>query len=295
MSKRTAGALGIAACAFVWGGLGIVVREVHASGPSIALVQEVQATAVTALGAFVWRRSLLRPPDLRVSMLGALLAVHFLLFYAAVRHTSVASAVLVTYSAPIFVALLAPAMLRERIPPVSVGALVVSGCGMALISTSGGGEVHASGLGLALLAALLYALLIVLLKRWAHDTHPLTAAVWQSVAATVVLLPPGLAGHVSFTPRDIGYLVVLGVVISGLTGVAYLAALRFVPATTAGILGYIEPVSAAILAAAILGEPLTGPVVAGGLAIIAAGVAVVLADSRVGEQAVAPVPGARPG
>src|SRR5438067_666122 len=166
MSKRTAGALGIAACAAVWGGLGIVVREVHASAPSIVLLQELQATAVTALGALVWRRSLLRPPELRVALLGVLLAVHFLLFYAAVRHTSVASAVVVTYSAPIFVALLAPALLRERIPLVSVGALALSACGLALISAAGGGEVHPAGLALALLAAITYALLIVLLKRW---------------------------------------------------------------------------------------------------------------------------------
>src|SRR5947199_2489367 len=186
MTRQTAAALTIAACTAAWGGLGIVAREVQSSALTIVFLQELQAAIVTALAALVWRRSLLRPPPFRVAVLGVLLAVHFVLFYGAVRHTSVASAVLVTYSAPIFVALLAPAILRERISTTAVGALALSACGMGLISMSGGGEVHASGLGLALLAAITYALLIVLLKRWAQDTHPLTTAIWQSVAAAAV-------------------------------------------------------------------------------------------------------------
>lgn len=293
MSKRVAGGLTIAACAASWGGLGIVVREVHTSAPSIAFLQELQGTIVAAVAALVWRRSLLRPPPARVTLLGVVLAVHFLFLYAAVRNTSVASAVLVTYSAPIFVALLAPPMLGERISQTTVGALALSVLGMALISSSGGGTVHAGGLGLAVLAALAYALLVVLLKRWAHDTHPLTTAVWQGVAATLALIPGGLSGDYSFSGRELGYLAVMGVLMTGVAGIAYLAALRFVTATTAGILGYLEPLSAAVLAAVLINEPLTVAVAVGGVAIIAAGVAVVVSDARAGDQAVAPVAGTR--
>jgi drug/metabolite transporter (DMT)-like permease len=60
-----------------------------------------------------------------------------------------------------------------------------------------------------------------------------------------------------------------------------------VPATTAGILGYLEPLSAVVLAAVVLGERVGAWTFAGGAAILAAGVVVVLQDARA--EPVAPV------
>ena len=227
------------------------------------------------------RRSLLRPPAPTVPVLGLVLAVHWGLYFSAIKETSVASAVLITYAAPIFMALLAPVLIRERVPSTSIAALAVSACGIAAITLSGGhgGEaVRPLGVALALGAAVTYAFLIVLIKRWAADIDPLTVVVYQDATATAVLSPALL--FTSFGGLDagrIGYLLLLGVLLTGVSGTLYVAALRWVPATTAGILAYMEPVSGALLATALLGERLTPAVIAGGLAIVAAGITVVLA------------------
>jgi drug/metabolite transporter (DMT)-like permease len=96
------------------------------------------------------------------------------------------------------------------------------------------------------------------------------------MVAALVLLPAALiGGGLAVSGADFAYLFVLGVVLTGGVNIVFVAALRWVPATTAGILAYMEPVSGAVLAAILLGEDLTAPVIVGGLAIVAAGVAVV--------------------
>jgi DME family drug/metabolite transporter len=268
----------VAACAGSWGIIGILVREIDLAPMVIVFFRVALAAGAVALALLVLRRlDLLRRPPPAVHLLGVLLAVHWSLYFAAIKETSVASAVLITYAAPIFMALLAPVLIRERVPRTSAAALAVSMAGIALITLSGGsgsGAVRPLGVALAVLAAITYAFLIVLLKKYASRVDPVTVAVHESTAAAVVLSPALLLAGVSLDATEAGYLLLLGAGLTGLAGIVYLTALRWIPATTAGILAYVEPVSAALLAALLLGEPLTAGIVVGGLAIVAAGVVV---------------------
>jgi drug/metabolite transporter (DMT)-like permease len=280
MPRHTAGSLTIAGCALSWGFISIIVRELDM--PALAIVFYRDALTVGAIAAVLVvlrRRELFRLPTPAVLWLGVLLAAHWGLFFTAIKETSVASAVLITYAAPIFMALLAPILIREHVPAVSIGALAVSLAGIALITLSGGSgdeAVEPLGVVLAVLAAITYAFLIVLLKKYAANVDPVTVVLYEAIVASVVLSPAALLGDYSLGAREVGYLLLLGVLLTGLAGIVYVGALRWVPATTAGILAYMEPLSAAVLAAVLLGQALTAGIVAGGALIVAAGVAVVL-------------------
>jgi drug/metabolite transporter (DMT)-like permease len=294
VSRHRLGSLLIAACALSWGLIGIIVREVDLPPLTIVFFRvALSAAAVALILVVAGRADLLRPPPRAVIALGVLLAIHWSLYFAAIKETSVASAVLITYAAPIFMAMLAPLLIREHVPAVSIAALGVSMVGIAVISLSGGSggeEVRALGVGLAILAAITYAFLIVLLKRWAADVHPMTLIAYQEGTASLVLWPALLfTGYGGVTGADVGYLLLLGIVLTGATGVIYVGALKWVPATTAGILAYMEPVSAAMLAALVLGEALTPAVIAGGAAIVAAGVAVAMRTPAGGASVEEPV------
>ena len=119
------------------------------------------------------------------------------------------------------------------------------------------------------------AVLIVSLKRWGHHLEPITVVFWQSVTAAVLLTPAVVLPSFDLGGREIGYLLALGVLLTGVSGVIYVSAVRFVPATSAGILAYLEPVSAAILASLLLDERLTAQILLGGVCIVAGGVLVV--------------------
>lgn len=281
MRRHTVGSLLIAGCALSWGTIGLIVREVDL--PAMAIVfwrVGLAAVAVAAVLLLMRRRDLFRLQGNRAAFaLGLLLAVHWSLYFGAIKETSVASAVLITYAAPIFMALIAPVLIAEHVPRVSIAALAVSMAGIALITVAGGGEggeVEPLGVALAVAAAITYALLIVLVKRWAAGVDPVTFVLYQSGTAAAVLAPAAVVAGLPAGSADLGFLVLLGVALTGLTGIVYIASLRWVAATTAGILAYMEPVSAALLAAIVLEEGLGPGVIAGGLAIVAAGVVVVL-------------------
>lgn len=280
VARPTAGALIVTACSVSWGLVPILVREVELPALVVVFFRVLLSAAfLAALLALSGRRRLLRRPPPLVLALGVLLAVHWSLFFAALGETSVASAVLVTYAAPILMVLLAPPLIDEHVPPSSLAALALAGAGIALITLSGGEAdeaVRALGVALALGAALSMALLIVLLKRWAADVPPATTAIYQDLTASVLLLPAALLADYSLSASDLGYLVILGAVLTGAAGFAYVAAIRWLPATTTGTLMYVEPVSAALLAALLLGERLTPAVLAGGALIVAGGITVAL-------------------
>ena len=294
MRRHTAGSLLIAACALSWGLIAVIVREIDLPALTIVCVRCALSALLIGGALALFRRELLRPPPPAVFVLGVMIGAHWSLYFAAIKQTSVASAVLITYAAPIFMALLAPLLIREQVPARSVLALAVSMAGITAISLAGGTgdeEVRAAGVALALLAAITYAFIIVLIKRWAADVHPMTFVAWQEVTAAVILSPSlFLASFDHLSGAQIGYLLLLGVVLTGVTGVVYVAALRWVPATTAGILAYMEPVSAAILAAIVLGQGLTAPVIVGGLAIVAAGVSVAVDAPEPAPSLEEPVP-----
>jgi drug/metabolite transporter (DMT)-like permease len=278
--RHTLGSLLIAGVAATWGVIGIIVRELDMPALAIVSYRVTLAAAAIAVGLLVaGRRDLFRLPSPAVLGLGVLLALHWSLYFAAIKETSVASAVLITYAGPIFMALIAPPILGEHVPRVTWLALGISLAGIALITLAGGdGEdsVRATGVGLAVLAAISFALLIVFLKRFAADVDPITVVLYENAVAAIVLSPAAVLGDYELGGTEIGYLLLLSVVLTAGSGIVYVAALRWVPATTAGILAYMEPVSAAILAAAILGESLGPGVIAGGAAIVGAGVLVVL-------------------
>jgi len=71
----------------------------------------------------------------------------------------------------------------------------------------------------------------------------------------------------------------LGIVFTGLSTLAYAAILRHVGAQAAGLLTFLEPVSAVILAALLLDDPLTAATLGGGLLVVVAGV-LVIRDQR---------------
>jgi drug/metabolite transporter (DMT)-like permease len=64
--------------------------------------------------------------------------------------------------------------------------------------------------------------------------------------------------------------------LTAVSGVLYIGLLRHVTAQAAGLLAYLEPVSASFLAWAILGQSLGWEVIVGGLAVLAAGALVVV-------------------
>ncbi len=276
--------LALAALAVSWGFVAVLAGAIDVEPVPLAFFRLVIAAATLAVVALVSGRArALRPGGhlLTLAALGCVQAVHWVLFFEAVKRGSVALAVITFASAPVFLAFLAPVFLPERLSGVAVAALVPGLVGVSLVALAGGDggsfgwAAVASGMG----SALTFAVLLVISKSLLHaGAQPLTVAFWDCLGGGV-LLAPALV-FLSWSPPgdggDWAALIVLGVLLTGIATLTYAALLRHVTAQTAGVLTFLEPVSAVGLAWWLLGESLSVQAVVGGALVLFAGILVVV-------------------
>jgi len=134
--------VGLAGLATAWGLIAVLASAVSLAAAPLAFYRLGLAAVTLAVVALAsGRLRLLRPgPHLPTLIaLGVVQAVHWLLFFETVKRGSVALAVLTFYTAPLFLAVLAPLFLPEPLSNVALGALVPGGIGIALVALAGEG------------------------------------------------------------------------------------------------------------------------------------------------------------
>jgi drug/metabolite transporter (DMT)-like permease len=252
--------------------------------PAAALVFwrcAIAAVTVPALVLVVRRLPLLVVEQRRHQVMGLafLVAVHWALLFETLKLASVAVAILTVYTAPIFLAVLAPLLLPEARSRIGLIALAISAPGIALIALGGegGAATDPVAVGTGLGAAITYALIVIWTKSLVRNIAPVAVAFWSYAIVAVLLLPFALAGG-RFLPHGVDwvYVIALGALLTAAAGVLYMRALKDVTAQSAGLLAYLDPLSASLLAWAILGQDLGWQVVVGGVAVLAGGALVVV-------------------
>jgi len=184
-------------------------------------------------------------------------------YFTAVTLTGIAVTALVTIcSAPLMIAGLAAVLLGERPTPRVLAALGLGVAGTALLladpEAAAPARAFGAGAALALLAGLAYALYAVVTKTALARSAPLplTAATF-AVAAAVTL--PGLAwtaDPLGQLARGWPWLLYLGAVTTAGAYALYAAGLRAVPASVAGVVTLLEPLTATLLGVLVFGERL---------------------------------------
>ncbi len=200
-----------------------------------------------------------------VGMAGALLAVHWWAFFAAVQWGSVTLGLLTFASYPLFALALEPWVYRERLRVADAVAAVavVAGLACAVDDWNFAGRAgRAAWLGLA--SGLTFALLGLLNRRLLRERPAIELVAAETGVAGLLLLPWVVGLAPAIPARDWPVLVLLGGVFTGLAHWAFTAALTRVPVRVAGVTAALEPVYGVALATLLLGEPLPARVLLGG-------------------------------
>jgi drug/metabolite transporter (DMT)-like permease len=194
-------------------------------------------------------------------------ALNTLLFISATKLTSAAHAILLQYTAPVYVLLLGAWWLKEPVRRADVAAVGVAFGGLALLLSERSGP--GSGLGnlLALAAGLTFAGTILALRREAAR-DPLLIPLLGCALAALALAPWWLREPVP--PGEWRLLLALGVGQFGLAYACYALGMRRVSAATGVLTAAIEPVLNPLWVALLLHE-VPGPrALAGGALVLAA-------------------------
>lgn len=206
---------------------------------------------------------------------GSAIGINWILLFEAYRYTSVASATLCYYMAPVFVIIVSPFLLKERLGLKKCLCVLGALLGMVFVSgvfeSDGAGSSRLLGILFGLLAALFYASVIILNKKM-KDIGSYEMTLVQLFVAGAVVLPYSLicediSGSL-FDIKAVILLLVVGAVHTGFAYALYFGSIKALDAQKAAIFSYIDPVFAIILSAVVLREELTLPMALGAVLIL---------------------------
>jgi len=183
------------------------------------------------------------------------------------------------YSAPLFVALLAPFIILERLQKVTILSLPIALFGMTLIVLAGGGletgGAHTAGIIAGTISGVAYAFIIIFSRKLSQMLMHHKAVVLLLWITTVAMLPAVLLTDYHFDHRKAFLLLITGLFHSTLAPLLYYDALRKVMAQHAAILGYMEPLAAIPMAYLFLSEIPSFSALFGGVLILFSGYLIV--------------------
>jgi DME family drug/metabolite transporter len=284
--------------AALWGTVGVargLTRGVAAVDPAVVgLVRTaLGATCLLAVArAFRVRDSDGGLPVRPLLVFGAAGAVFQVSLFEAFARVGVTATVAITVCAPPLIVALGEAVHSRRAPEAGLlGAILVASVGVVLLVTNlSAGMPSVDGAGVAAVAAasVAFSLLAIAARVIGLRLHPLrgaglglasTAAVLSAVVAATH--PGGIAELAHLGGRDLAILAYIGVAATGGAYLFFVLGMRCCATAGAGLAAtMLEPLVAALLAAALLDEHLDGPARIGGILTLAVILLLFLSERR---------------
>lgn len=199
--------------------------------------------------------------------------LNILTYLGALQYTDAAVAVLTHYTAPIFVAILAPFILKEKITLRVLISLLLSATGFAIIffKRPSAGENFLLGTFLGLASGFFYALIIILAKDLLFRVKGEVVLFYQNFFGTLIML--FFIPMISFKSEPVFYwqMLLIAALYPGLGSFLYMKGLKKVEGVKASIVGYLEPLCTIAWGWIFFGEEITIKTIAGGILILYSG------------------------
>ncbi len=266
----------IITAAVLWGTAGILVKMISGMSALSILFYRVALAFVILFLIIMLSGNLSR---LRLSdkksylvLFSVLQVITMLAFFESILNASVPVAVLLLYTAPVYVTIFSPLLLKERSTGKGWLALVLSIAGVILIVDPLNLDFSVRSIGIiaGILSGISYAFQIMTSRHISKSYSGYSQAFWSFMIATLLLLP-AVAVPADIVIENTIYLLLLAVFPTILAVSLYFNGLKKVRAANASILGLIEPLSAVIFSIIILHDSISMPVMMGGALILAGG------------------------
>ena len=270
MSKATQKYL---ASLILFGSNGIVASMIDLPSLFIVLARvSLGATLLVALVALSRSaRTNLQAPKhprqaLYLAVSGAALGVAWLFLFEAYRYVGVGVASLLFYCGPVIVMALSPMLFKTRLTTQKVLGFAAVSVGAFLVVGQGLGEgVSPWGLFLGAMSAVMYAVMVIFSKKVTQIGGVECSAIQLcgSLAAVAVYLGFSAAtGSIELPSAamlalNVPAALCIGLVNTGLGCYMYFSSMGELPVTRVAVCGYLEPLSAVVLSALLLGEAMT--------------------------------------
>ena len=268
--RRRRGQIYVALAAVAWSTAGVLQRQLDLDTATQVFGRAVFAAAALLAYVAVIQRGRVALAFRSVGLAGVAVALCVATasagFIAALNHASVARVLFLLAASPVMAAVLARIVLGEPITRRTAWALALALGGITLM-LGAPGEGSLEGDALALLAALAFAVMIVI-TRARHDVSMAPATCLSQVILVVAFLPFAAPGAIS--GEDVGWLAALGIGQIGLGFALLTVGARLIPAAQVGLITLLEVVLGPLWVWLALDERPSTLTLVGGAIVIAA-------------------------
>ena len=221
--------------------------------------------ATFLLGVFIVTRQkftfLLHKKDALFLCLGGFsLGMSWIFLFEAYLHIGVSVGTLLYYCGPVIVMVLAPLIFKERLTSMKLMGFTIVLAGMVLLNSEAFIEGEMSvGILFGLLAAVMYSTMVIFNKK-GQAIQGLENTTIQLIAAFLLVAIYSIVKGgfpVAINEESIVPILILGLVNTGIGCYMYFTAIGKLSVQTVSILGYLEPLSALVFSAILLGENLS--------------------------------------
>lgn len=262
----------------IFGTIGLIVRYIELSSSETALFSSSIGFIFLALvfinqrKKFSWQK--IKSSALILFITGIALGGNWIFLYQAYEYTTLTNATLGYYFAPVFVMLLSPIILKEKLPLKKGVCIVVAIIGMAFIVRNGISATDKSdliGILLGLVAAVFYAALM-LLNKFIKEMDRLEVTIIQLAITALMLLPYVLITEgfniLSISISSIPFIVFLGIVNTGIGFWLFFSGMERLKGQSIAMLSYVDPFVAILISGWILQEKFTLLQIIGGILLL---------------------------
>ena len=268
----------MAAAMLVFGTIGLFVKNIGFPSSFISFARALTGSIFIALfmlfsGHGLDKKSVFKNLKLLIPS-GIAMAFNWICLFEAYRFTGVAVGTLCYYMAPVIVVVLSSVFLKEKLTAINVTSVLAAVVGAVLISgVVSGSAKSAKGILLGLAAAALYST-VVMINKFVKNLSPIETTFVQLLTAAVTMIPYILMTEdittFVFDRRSVIFTLIVGVFHTGIVYMIYFSSVQKIPAQTTAVFSYIDPVTAIILSAVVLGERLDAVQLIGTFLILAA-------------------------
>lgn len=257
------GILLVSVAAILWGTVGIATQATYLKSELTAVGVGFfrLAFAFPMVACLCWKtigkQTFLVSPSqfLKMALIGIMLALYQVFFFASISYVGVAIATLVTLcTAPVLVAAASSIILREKLTKYTLTALFAALLGTALlVGLPEEGNVKgdvAMGILLALGSAIGYSIVALMGRATANTCHPIHSTAVSFMVGAMFLFPLAAKNifSVSYTTEIWGLLLYAGLLPTAVAYSLFFLGMRYIKASTASILTLLEPLTATTLA-----------------------------------------------
>ncbi|MDX2248134.1 MAG: DMT family transporter [Bacteroidia bacterium] len=265
--------LAILTSATMAGASGVFIKNIHVAATSMSFMRAIFPTVIVGAIMMSRKQPIFRgnyPFMIGVSVLNTLRSY---LFFTAFIYTSMANVVLISYTWPIFVALIGSIYLKEKITRRELAVMMMAFSGILFVYLDkpfSFANRDFLGMTAALFTALIHATSIVIFKKVSNFYSRTEIIFYQNMAGVVIFLPFILINRPVPDGSDVLFASGHAILLGTLGAYLFFFGLKHLKAGTASALSYVEILSALLLSVFLMKETITWNMGVGGAMIVLA-------------------------